>query len=288
MKTYGQIKERRMYMEKFREMLSVIEEECVNKNQDYKTAAELYLNWNEKYLQNIFEFIADTSLREYIHRRRLTEAYKKIEDFDHQKLTYTVNGVKRAKSKIIKKFGNPPIGLQESFRNVHDGQNFFHRLSWKLEAGVKKGKVINTNKIVLFSKNEGLKYNFDKTYFIYGNKYFCFQGSDAGNKIRGNKIRKDMWLSYLFHTNVVYCELVRASSNRIIEKIYYGLKGEKIDLDGPIQCNIDLTSGGMDFDICNLVYRKKECNDGTVKLKCSPMLRIENDDLILDLDKLVG
>lgn len=64
-------------MEKFREMLSVIEEECVKKNRDYKATAELYLNWNEKYLQNIFEFIADTSLREYIHRRRLTEAYKK-------------------------------------------------------------------------------------------------------------------------------------------------------------------------------------------------------------------
>ena len=78
MKTHKQTKERkRMYMEKFREMLSVIEEECVNKNQDYKTAAELCLNWDEKYLQSIFKFITDTSLREYIHRRRLTEAYKK-------------------------------------------------------------------------------------------------------------------------------------------------------------------------------------------------------------------
>ena len=270
-------------MEKFREMLSVIEEECVKKNRDYKAAAELYLNWDEKYLQSIFKFIADTSLREYIYRRRLTEAYKKIEDFEHQKLTHTLNGVKRAKSKIIKKFGNPPIGLQESFRNVHDGQKFFHRLSWKLESGVKTGEVINTSKIVLFSKNEGLKYNLDKTYFIYGNKYFCIQGS-----VTGNKIRKDIWLSHLLHRNVVWFEPVGESSNRIVEKIYYGLKGEKINLDGSIQCNVDLTSGEMDFDIYSLVYRTEECDDGTVELECSLMLRIENDDLILDLDKLVG
>ena len=74
------------YFDKFNEVLKLVEEKCVKENEDFAAALNENVYWNSKYLQKIFGYIADISLKDYVRRRRLTEAFYFMDDFTNQKM----------------------------------------------------------------------------------------------------------------------------------------------------------------------------------------------------------
>ena len=56
------------YFEKFNEVLELIERKCVIENEDFVVVLNGHLYWNSKYLQKIFGYIADISLKDYVRR----------------------------------------------------------------------------------------------------------------------------------------------------------------------------------------------------------------------------
>lgn len=100
------------YFEKFNEVLELIERKCVIENEDFVVVLNGHLYWNSKYLQKIFGYIADISLKDYVRRHRLTEAFYEIDNFATQKMGPKINGIANAKRKIIMEFGEKPRKLQ--------------------------------------------------------------------------------------------------------------------------------------------------------------------------------
>lgn len=70
------------YMEKFEEILVLVEKECIAGNKNFVDALAADSYWHTKYLQYVFSLVADRSLKDYIRRRRLrivTELRKRTE-----------------------------------------------------------------------------------------------------------------------------------------------------------------------------------------------------------------
>lgn len=96
------------YFDKFNEVLKLVEDKCVKGNEDFAATLNENVYWNAKYLQKIFGYIADISLKDYVRRHRLTEAFYAMEDFMTEKMGQKVNGIANAKRKIIQEFGERP------------------------------------------------------------------------------------------------------------------------------------------------------------------------------------
>lgn len=139
------------YFEKFNEVLEKVEKECVEGNAGFVEVLNSCTYWNAKYLQKLFSYVADISLKDYVRRRRLTEAFCKIEDFTSQKMSHTVNGIVDAKRKIIREFGENSIKLQPYIYEEVSEEKLEERLKWKLDNGLWKREELNTGRLILYS-----------------------------------------------------------------------------------------------------------------------------------------
>lgn len=269
------------YMRKFNVLLETVEKECIKgRNNNLEAIANQQLHWSDKYLRRLFNRIADMPLEDYIRRRKLTEAYYSINNFETQKLTGTVNGIRQAKKKILKEFGNPPINLQKYIYDEVEERTLENRLSWKLENGAEKRVFVNEDRIILCSANIDRVYDLNNTYFIFGKKYFRIEGSYISHRLI-----KDSCLSGLLQTEVFYTIPTYKSSNMIVKDIYQVLKGERVTLKNPMNLILDIYFDES-FDKRNLIYKVSLDGDNISYIETDKMIRIENDNLILDISDL--
>lgn len=266
------------YLEKFNEVLNLVEKECIEGDADFVEILNSHIYWNAKYLQKVFGYVADISLKDYVRRRRLTEAFYKITDFENQKMSYAVNGIANAKRKIIREFGVNPQNLQPYFYDEVSEEMLLQRLEWKLENGLWKREEINAERFVLYSsKSCKQKYDLDRTYFMCQNRYFGLKGSYIGQTDI-----KDVWMSALFQKDVYIAIPCYESATKIVGDIYQVMSGITLSAEQSMNLSLDvhLDDG---FELRNLVTEVMTQGDVITDVKVDKMLKIEGDELVLDL-----
>lgn len=266
------------YFEKFNEVLEVVEKECVKGNDDFVGVLSQHIYWSTKYLQNLFGYIADISLKNYVRRRRLTEAFYEIEDFTSQKMTYAVNGIANAKRKIIKEFGEKPEKLQAYLYDEVSEETLKRRLEWKIENGLNRKKVVNSGRMVLYSASVSKqKYNLDRTYFILDGRYWAF----IGNYIGKSDVKDDL-LSAIFQKNVYIAVSCHESANQIVECIYRSLKGVELTTEKAMKLYLDVEFE-EGFEWRNLVTKVSMNEEKIIGIEVDPILKIEENELVFDM-----
>lgn len=270
------------YLEKFNEVLEVVEKECIEKNANFVEVLNSRVFWNAKYLQKVFGYVADISLKDYVRRRRLTEAFYKINDFSNQKMSHTVNGIVGAKRKIIREFGENPVKLQPYLYEEVSEEIIKERLEWKLDNGLLRRKEISGESIVLFSPTAKCqKYDLDKTYFVCRGNYFWFKGSYIGKTHI-----KDNWLSALLHKDVYIAVSCYESVNRVVEDIYHAMKGAFIKIKKPMKLCL---TAHLDKSIVfkSLVTNVRMKDEAIIDVEVDELLKVAGDELRLDISRLI-
>ncbi len=266
------------YMRLFDRVLSVVEKECILKGND-DFVAVLYNKiegYEAKTLQKVFSLVADISLKDYIRRRRLTETYHKITNFEAEKKTRTINGIRSAKAKIIKEFGSKPSGLQEYLYDEFRREVLWDRLKWKLKNKITKRCVVPEDELIVFSVN-ALPYSIDDTYFIWRGNYFRF----IGGKIEEKK-EKNEFLSLLFGKDVFDLHNVCGSAETALGLIFRFMKGEKPNKEEAMMVRIN-TYRYQGFTYENLVSEISGEEGIIIEMDISKTLHIKDDKLVMDL-----
>ena len=269
------------YFNKFNEVLKLVEEKCVNGNEDFATTLNENVYWNSKYLQKIFGYIADISLKDYVRRRRLTEAFYAMEDFTTEKMGQKVNGIANAKRKIIQEFGERPEKLQLYIYEEVNEKILKSRLKWKLENKLTKRKIINSDKLVLYSPNKTKQeYDWDKTYFMCEDKYFGIKGTNLGEVTT-----KDKWLSKILGKEVYIVTSKHKPVSQIVHDVYDVLNGESVSAEKAMNL-LFMAEADDSFRYINLVTEVKIKNGKISHIQTDKMLKIEHNNLVLDISRL--
>lgn len=218
--------------EKFKEILEVIEERCIKKNANFRTIVQEDLYISEEYARNIFGKVARMGVNKYILRRRMTEIYNSMDNFESLKVKNTVKEIKRYKEKMKREFGNPPRNLQYPLST--------HNIEEQIEEDIMKNTMRNIGKKSLIALTEGRKkveveerirlvddannilFDLDATYFVFRNRNIILKGHKPAYALFNS------WLTEICGKEVHYLVKQEPTTNQVIQELLRYRNGETL------------------------------------------------------------
>lgn len=219
--------------EKFKEILEVIEERCVKKKTSFRTVAQENLHVNEEYARNIFGKVAGMGVNKYILRRRMTEIYNSMDNFESLKVKDRVKEIKRYKEKMKREFGNPPMNLQYPLST--------HNIEEQIEDNIMKNTMRNIGKKSLLALTEGRKkvevegervrlvddannilFDLDATYFVFRNRNIILKGNKPAYVLFNS------WLTEICGKEVHHLVKQEPTTNQVIQELLRYRNGEAL------------------------------------------------------------
>lgn len=258
-------------------ILECVERDCIKGGKQLGPALDFCKGWDSKYLRNFFSYVADMSLGDYVRRRRLTEAYCKIMDFSMFKKDGTIDGIRNVKTKIVKEFGEKPERLQHYLYDVVSREEIGKRLAWKQVCGLKKRRIINESKIVLFSRNRKVenRIDWDSTYVIFGDSYIS---------LRANMAHLGYSEGKLFPLDSVV-KILRSEwcpAEDSFESIFRILSGDMVRGDNLPYLLLNVHRNGG-FETNSLILNYRISDNAITNVSFDNRLRVEGDELVLYL-----
>lgn len=125
------------------------------------------------------------------------------------------------------------------------------------------------------------EYDWDKTYFMCGDKYFGIKGTNLGEATT-----KDKWLSELLGKEVYIVTSKHKPVSQIVHDVYEVLNGESVSAEKAMNL-LFMAESDDSFSYINLVTEVKIKNGKISHIQTDKMLKIENNNLVLDISGLI-